>query len=54
MEIFPRHLADTGFHNGVSTTLGLHRSTVGKTFDFVLEMVIRKGRKLDLFLPKYG
>lgn len=37
MEIFLRHLADTGFHNGVSKTLGLPRSTVGKTFDFVLE-----------------
>lgn len=49
MEIFLRHLADTGFHNGVSKTLGLHRSTVGKAFDFFLEKVIRKAESWIYF-----
>lgn len=42
MEIFFRYLADPGFQNEYGEGFGVHRSTVAKTVDFVLEKVILK------------
>lgn len=42
MEIFLRYLADPGFQNGVGEDFGIHRTTVTKTFNYVLNKVISK------------
>lgn len=45
MEIFLRCLADPGFQSGVGEDFGVHRTTVGKTFDYVLGKITAKASK---------
>ena len=42
MEIFLRHIADPGFQIGVAEDVGVHRTTVCKTFKFVLYKICEK------------
>lgn len=39
MKVFLRYLSDPGFQSGVSLDFGVHRTTVSKTFDFVLNKI---------------
>lgn len=45
MEIFLRYLADPGFQSGVSLDFGVSRSTVSKTFSFVLDKINLKAHE---------
>jgi hypothetical protein len=42
MEVFLRHVGDPGFQEGVGLDIGVHQSTVSKTFVKVLNRIVEK------------
>ena len=44
MEVFLRHVGDPGFQDlGVGEDMGIHQSTVSRTFATVVEAIVAKG-----------
>ena len=42
MEVFLRHVGDPGFQTGVGEDIGIHQSTVSRTFATVVEAIVAK------------
>ena len=42
MEVFLRHVGDSGFQTGVRKGMGIHQSTVSRTFATVVEAIVAK------------
>lgn len=52
IEIFLRYISDPGFQSGVAVDVGVDRSTVCKTFAFVLDSIVNKSQDWIKFPSK--
>ena len=50
VEVFLRHVGDPGFQTGVGEDMGIHQSTVSRTFATVVEAIVAKADIWNQFL----